>query len=217
MDIRARDVQPVRSGCFNKYMKMKRLGGLVLPAVFLLAACGGSADSDSSEGSDNDSTAEASSESTELPGGKVDEDVLPKDLWFTDDGLLRRTQEQPGNDKVQKAFCEYLFGTPEEVAETAGLTGDVEVQDAGYLYLGDDGEGFQCVYEAGDQGYGMRIWSKEADFPGEFSRKVTVEADNGNVGVSIYSADFDGDALDEDTVKEWLTQAAERAEPPKDG
>src|SRR5699024_8993793 len=198
-------------------MKIKRFGGLVLPAVFLLAACGGSADSESSEGSDSDSTAEASNESTELPGGKVEENVLPEDLWFTDDGLLRRSQEQTGKDKIQEAFCEYLFGTAEEVAKTAGLTGDVEVQDAGYLYLGDDGEGFQCVYVAGDQGYGMRIWSKDADFPGKFSHRVSVEADNGNVGISIYSADFDGDVLDEDTVKEWLTQAAERAEPPKDG
>ena len=117
------------------------------------------------------------SQAEELPGGDSGKGVLAAHHWLDGKDRVRFGESAPAAD-VQKAICTYLFGTPEEVGDTAGLDGKVTLHhDSGYRSAGGNGIGFECGYDVkGKTRFGMVLWSRDLGEMGKVSHPVTVQA-----------------------------------------
>ena len=133
--------------------------------------------------------------------------------WLDGKDRVRFGESSPADD-VQEAICAYLFGTPEQVGETAGLKGKVSLHDdSGYRSAGGNGIGFQCGYDVkGKTRFGMVMWSKKVESLGKASHPVTVKLHDGLVGYAVYASGFDGDVISKSTARSWLKEAGSRAQ-----
>jgi hypothetical protein len=173
---------------------MRTLGlGLVVVLSLVLGGCG-------SQGSD-------------LPGGDSGKDKLSDHHWLDSKDRVRFSEAAPADD-VQKAICDYLFGTPEEVGDTAGLEGTVSLhEDSGYRSAGGNGIGFECGYDVkGKTRFGMVLWSRDLGSLGKASHKVKIRLHDGLVGYSAYAAGYAGDVVSESRARSWLKAAGGRAQ-----
>jgi hypothetical protein len=183
-----------------------RLGALLLACALALMACG----SQGSEGSGSDSGSGESS--PELPGGTAGEDVLAEHGFLSDDGQVGFA-EGPPPEEVQPAFCDYLFGEPDEVAEVAELEGTVSLnEDSGFRNAGGSGIGFRCAYDVSDETtLALVLWTQDtADADDEGEHVVTVKLREDLYGYSGYAPGYDGPSMSASTAKAWLTEAGER-------
>lgn len=148
----------------------------------------------------------------EFPGGTDGVEVLTQANLLSRDGRLVFTETAPAPE-AQAAICDYLFGAPDEVAEVAGLSGTITLEEeAGYLDLGVDDILIQCGYEVdGEFSFGMAIWFEDlrggvADQP----NTVTVALPSGRFGGTAYETGWAGPMIDADTSERWLTEADSR-------
>lgn len=102
----------------------------------------------------NPSEAPAASEDAgafDIPGG-VRPDVLEEGTWFDESGRLWSPEASTVSDEKQAAFCDFLFGTPDEIAEVFGVDGLRLVDGSGFVVLGGGGTGYRCGYVPDDAG-----------------------------------------------------------------
>lgn len=173
---------------------MRTLGlGLVVVLSLFLAGCG--------------------SQGSELPGGDSGKDVLSDHNWLDGKDRVRFSESAPA-ENVQKAICEYLFGTPEEVGDAAALDGTVSLhKNSGYRSAGGNGIGFECGYDVkGKTKFGMVLWSRDVGSMGKASHQVKIRLHDGLFGYSAYTAGYGGDAISEARARSWLKAAAARAQ-----
>lgn len=185
---------------------MRALGTALVALALPLTACsdgGGSSDSPEEPGT---STAQGSQ-----PGGSAGRDVLEEAGLLDESGVVT-VDEQPEDAAVQTAICDYVFGTGDEVAETAGLTGEITLADgSGWEELGRGQSGLNCFYEDAD---GIRlllnVWSAKNELAGQDSAHVVqAEVDDGWASMA-YHPNFSGEPLDDDRARTWLVSAADR-------
>jgi predicted small lipoprotein YifL len=173
---------------------MRTLGlALVVVLALLLAGCG--------------------SEGPDLPGGDSGKDVLTDHHWLDSKDRVRFSESSPADD-VQAAICAYLFGTPDEVGDAAGLDGKVSLhEDSGYRSAGGNGIGFECGYDVkGKTRFAMVVWSRDVGSTGKASHEVTVKLHDGLFGYSAYEAGYGGDAISQARARSWLKAAGARAQ-----
>ena len=153
------------------------------------------------------------SRGSDLPGGSSGKDLLSSHHWLDGKDRVRFGESAPADD-VQEAICAYLFGSPEEVGDTAGLDGKVSLhEDSGYRSAGGNGIGFECGYDVkGKTRFGMVVWSRDLGSMGKASHPVTVKLHDGLVGYAAYTPGFDGDAVSKATARSWLKAAGGRAQ-----
>jgi hypothetical protein len=148
----------------------------------------------------------------EFPGGEAGVDELAPHNWLGDDGTLFYGETEPPRE-IQEALCDYLVGTPDEVADAAGLDGDVTLEDgSGYTVLGGSGVGFRCGYEVdGTFAFGIVLWSDDLrDQVADQPNTVAVALPNELFGATVYAPEWDGTMLDATDSEQWLSEAAGR-------
>ncbi len=153
------------------------------------------------------------SQAEELPGGDSGKGVLAAHHWLDGKDRVRFGESAPAAN-VQKAICTYLFGTPAEVGDTAGLDGKVTLHhDSGYRSAGGNGIGFECGYDVkGKTRFGMVLWSRDLGEMGKVSHPVTLRLHDGLVGYAAYIRGFDGKAMSKPRQRSWLKAAGARAQ-----
>lgn len=178
---------------------MNRAAIAVIATAALLAGCG--------DASGGDKSASA----TALPGGSTGKSVLREHSWLDDDGRLHFGEAAPADD-VQAAICDYLFGTPRQVAKVAKLDGDLTLNaDSGYATAGGGGTGFRCYYDVDDAAaFALRVWTQDADGSADASHVLTLELAPDRFGFSAYAPDHQGPTLSKATATKWLREAAGR-------
>jgi hypothetical protein len=149
----------------------------------------------------------------DLPGGHSGKDTLASHHWLDDKDRVRFGESTPAAS-VQKAMCSYLFGTPEEVGDTAGLDGKVTLHGgSGYRNAGGNGIGFECSYDVkGKTRFGMVLWSRQLGKMGKVAHPVTLRLHDGLVGYAAYIAGFDGKAISKARARSWLRAAGGRTQ-----
>jgi hypothetical protein len=147
----------------------------------------------------------------DLPGGTAGKDVLADNDLLVD-GQIRMGTGEPDEVEVHRALCDYLFGTVDEVADTADLDGDVSYADgSGYRSEGESGGGFVCGYQAGDEAvFSLLVWDRDPGSPGDAEGVVVVPLPGERYGVSAYAPGYEGKRMPVDRRKEWLREAAGR-------
>lgn len=152
------------------------------------------------------------------PGGTSGEDVIAEFDRLDDRGRVFSGITNVGDDRFDAAVCEYLFGTPAEVAEYAGLdSGVVLIEGSGERSAGGGGSGYLCgwgVDPGADPDFGLQLWvgGDEAD-PDEnllYDEPVESDVDGELVGRAWKSPAAPDVALDTDDLGLWLNGAAER-------
>lgn len=174
---------------------VKRLAIAAMTVTFLLTGC-------SDDGGDNSKEPSASEQLL------VEEGLLK-------DGVVSLGPAGPTDEAVNQAICDYVFGSPEEVAATADVDGEVALtEDSGYEQLGGNGNGAQCVYTVdGEDAFGLWLWSDERELDDEDVEFVVaeVQVDSGRFGLMMRAPDWDGDlGVDEAAATEWLEDAGTR-------
>jgi hypothetical protein len=149
----------------------------------------------------------------DLPGGDSGKNLLAAHHWLDGKDRVRYGESAPAAN-VQKAICTYLFGTPEEVGDTAGLDGKVTLHDdSGYRSAGGNGIGFECGYDVkGKTRFGMVLWSRDLGEMGKVSHPVTLRLHDGLVGYAAYTPGFGGQAISKTRARAWLKAAGARAQ-----
>lgn len=138
--------------------------------------------------------------------------VLDDAGYLDDEGNVAFGPAGPSSEEtdVQEALCTHLFGSPEEVAERAGLDGAVLAAGSGYQMLGANGSGVRCGWGAQDEpSFALVVWGDDADWitqdAAEF--EVSVERPDGSVGVAAYDPASEIERLSAEELEAWLLQA----------
>jgi hypothetical protein len=152
-----------------------------------------------------------SSPAADLPGGSAGAEILDE-AGLLDDGVIQIGPVGPDDPTVDAAICTYLFGTSAEVGDVARLDGEVALtDDSGYHQLGGGGDGVRCTYELdGELAFALRLWSQPPEFDEDGPLPVVQVDLDGRTGWGIYAPEYEGERIDEETLAEWLTAAAER-------
>lgn len=156
---------------------------------------------------------DSGSTSAELPGGSSGKAVLSAHHLLDGQGRIAPGPTAPKDKAVNAAICDYVFGTPSHVEETAKLSGTVTLYEkSGYLYNGGGGEGVQCIYQsaADTQVLMLTIWSDVATDTGGVTSFVQVSLHDGFQGVSAYAPKYKGRTMDKSTAEQWLKEAGSR-------
>ena len=153
------------------------------------------------------------SEATEAPttseARDAAEELLRSEGYLDDDGAISLGPAGPGSDdtEVNEAMCTYLFGSPEEVAERAGLDEAPLAEGSGYQMLGGNGTGIMCGWGSSDDpDLVLGTWGSADRFEDEEDIEVVVDLPDG-VGVALYNPESDVERLSEDELTRWLTEA----------
>lgn len=179
---------------------------LVLAALVIASACSG--DTDSADPTPAP-TATPVPVTAAIPGGGSADELAAAGLL---DGAGRVAYGPVVPDEeFDGAICEYLFGSPTEVAALVGLPADTMlVDDSGPVNLGGGGTGVRCGYGDGDEAALVaRIWSDPADADNGAKSPVEVEV-GGHWAWLGFHPDYAGEPLDDGTARDWLTAAGER-------
>lgn len=165
-------------------------------------------------------TSETAPDGVALPGGEQPAVLLDgTGTWFDGEGRLYLPEATGQTDEEQAAFCEFLFGRPDEVAAVFGAGELTLFEGSGFFNNGGNGVGWRCGYRAdlddgGDVPHVILGLSTEPfDVPAtdEFTQLVVLDGGDADLsGVVIVRADL-GVTLDEDVALEWLTAARDRA------
>lgn len=199
-------------------MGMRRLSTLSTAALVAVALSACSDDSSVTTPNEGDPT--ESSESSGPPGGTSGSDVIDE-YDRLEDGRVFSGITNVGDDEFDAAVCEFLFGTPEEVAAYAGLSGDVHlVPESGERNSGGGGSGYRCGWGTSDDpDFFLELWSIPAD-----REPTDEELDNANATMVVFSeedtsgwyvtaaylTDVPDDAPDESDMLTWLREASAR-------
>ncbi len=214
---------------------MKRIAIAAVAFACLLGACsneGGERSDETTSTSAPETPDETTSTSTsapemsdettstsapETPGGTTA--TLAGEKLLIEEGLLEGGVVSlgpvgPTDEAVNHAICDYVFGSPEVVATTAEVDGDVALtEESGFAQLGGNGSGVRCVYTVeGEDAFGLRVWSKEQEIDDDANIVVADTAVNGGrFALMVRAPDWDGNlGLDEDAATEWIEDAATR-------
>lgn len=144
----------------------------------------------------------------QYPGGTAGKDLLSQHHWLDEQGRLSFGETAPKDRKIQHAFCDYLFGTVDEVAELGNLPGTVTLDEvSGYKNFGANGTPFVCVYDAdGTELLALQVTNGptvDASSPG----RPIVVTDGDLQAVFSYAPDYSGTRLAKRLATEWITQA----------
>lgn len=138
--------------------------------------------------------------------------VLDDEGYLDGEGTVVFGPAGPSSDEteVQEALCTYIFGSPDEVAERAGLDGAVLAAGSGYQMLGANGSGVRCGWGAQDEpSFALVVWGAEADWitQDEAQFEVSVQRPDGSVGVAAYDPASETERLPADELEAWLLEA----------
>lgn len=165
------------------------------------------ADGDGGDGGGSDET-----------GAAPDPDAAPEEV-LEQAGLLDGQQVVVGpggvdDPTVQAEICDYVVGTPDEVAAITGVSGDLTpLVSNGYNQRGSNGGGIQCVYDVdGADGLGIVLWSKEIPHAedGDETQLLASGPVGEHWGTVAYAPTFAGEVMDEAAAAAWLEDAATR-------
>lgn len=148
------------------------------------------------------------------------EEILAE-AGLLEDGAIVLGPAPPQDEQVNLAVCDYLFGTPDEIAATVGLEDGAEIALApgsGHRNLGGAGGGPQCLYFIdGVDALGLLIVNKEIeDMEGADESLVgstTLQSTDGrdHFGYVAVNPEWDGTiTLDEAGAIALLQDAATR-------
>lgn len=219
---------------------MRRLGVALATTTLLLTACGGADETaDATTGTQappEDSPATVGGDADSDDGTDSDEGTDRDERTAAGDTVLNRPSEQilaeagllvdgaislgpagPEDESVNLAMCDYLFGTPEEVAAVVGADAGSQVvlaPGSGFRNNASSGSGPQCLWTVdGSEAFGAAIWSQELGDPVDDDALLasTVLEETNYVGYVAVNPDWDGAlGLDEDGAIEWLHHAGTR-------
>ena len=132
----------------------------------------------------------------------------------------------PDDPARQRAYCEFLFGTAEQVAKVAKLSGNVSLNaDSGWQNLGGNGNQYDCAYDVdGAPAFRLVLWedrgaTKTSDPTDDTEvlsgspNFVQVFLPNDVLGLSDYAPGYQGETADKTVVEKWLAEANERLSP----
>lgn len=175
-------------------------------------------DTDTDAEPDQDTGATTSDPSNEVAGSDLDaprpgQEVL-EDRWLQD-GRVSIGPGAPQEQEVNLAMCDYLFGTADEVAERAGVDGEVVLdEESGFSYNGSAPSRMGCVYLAeGTEAFMVGLQDRELEVEDEHAELVVAltELPSGWYGFVVSNPDWDGRlALDEAAALDWLQDADTR-------
>lgn len=205
---------------------MRRIGTILSASAIaglLLAGCSGGSDPDEGTTEDaaqttSDDAGASGGDGAEETGAAADPDASADEV-LREAGLLEGDQvvlgpTSPDDPAVQRAICDYVFGTTDEVIERSGIVGELALLDSsGYSQLGGNGDGLQCVYDVdGEDGLGILLWSQELPpIEEDDGTQIVASGQFGeHWGAVAYAPTFTGDVMDEDAAAAWLDDAATR-------
>lgn len=175
-----------------------------LASVAVLSGCSGG-DGDSAEESP---VPQQSSEREDA------QQLLSEEGYLDDAGNVAFGPAGPRSEEtaVNEALCTYLFGSPQEVAERAGLAGTVLAPGSGYQMLGANGSGVRCGWGTQDEPvFALVVWGADAEWitEDEDTFEVVIELPENSVGVAAYDPESDVERLPATELEAWLREAPE--------
>lgn len=144
------------------------------------------------------------------------EEILAE-AGLLEDGAVSLGPAPPQDETVQLAICDYLFGTPEDVASVAGAAPGSEVllaPGSGHRNMGGSGGGPQCLWTVdGEEAFAAVIWAPEIedeDDDGSLLASTPLEGSD-YFGYVAVNPEWDGRlSLDENGAIDWLEDAGTR-------
>lgn len=97
----------------------------------------------------------------DIPGG-VEPEILQEGTWFDSEGRLYFPEATTQSDEKNAAFCSFLFGTPDEVADVLGLDELAWAEESGLVNLGGGGTGYSCGLVPADSDDALVLSSEAA-------------------------------------------------------
>lgn len=142
-------------------------------------------------------------------------EILEEAGWLTDGKITIGPVGPQDEPEIDLAMCDYLFGSPEQVAQTVGVQGTVELAagESGFAQLGGTGGGVRCLYLVdGAEAFGAIMWNKELEdgVGGDSGLVLQEQMPGGDIGIVAINPDIDTVAIDEDTARAWLQDADTR-------
>lgn len=138
-------------------------------------------------------------------------ELLEEAGYLEPDGAVAFGPAGPGDDEtaVQEALCTYLFGSPDTVAERAGLDEAVLAEGSGFQNLGANGSGIRCGWGAPDRPVlALVVWGEESEWISEGAEEFDLVVDlPSGVGVAFYDPESDVERLPPEDLEAWLRVA----------
>lgn len=175
-----------------------------LASIAFLSGCSGGAD----ESTEESPVPEQSSERAAA------QQLLNEEGYLDDAGHVAFGPAGPSSEEtaVHEALCTYVFGSPQEVAERAGLADHALAPGSGYETLGANGSGVRCGWGPPNEPvFALIVWSEDAEWitETEDTFDAVVELSEGSIGAAAYNPESEVERLPAAELEAWLREAPE--------
>lgn len=180
------------------FTPLRRAPALAGAALLPIVAASAVASAGTEPSPPAETTSTSSVGDIEIPGG-IEPDILQEGTWFDDDGRLYLPENTDQPSDKDAAFCSFVFGSPDEVAEALGLDEELTfAESSGLVYYGGGGSGYSCGYVPLDSDLAMVIATEDSGPDGTDA----VGADDTSAGDTADDDTTTGDTATGDTTDE---------------